>query len=55
MDSIVGPPEVKGCENVYGVDDRLSKYTHVTPSSCYVTAEVVQLFLAKACKLEEFS
>ena len=46
MDFIVALPEVKGCDSVYVVVDRLSKYAHFIPCSSSTTAErVARLFI----------
>ena len=39
-DFIVGLPEVRGCDSVYVVVDRLSKYAHFIRCSSSITAEV---------------
>ena len=41
IDFIVGLPEVRGCDSVYVVVDRLSKYAHFIPCSSSITAEGV--------------
>ena len=46
LDFIIGWPEVRGCDSVYVVVDRLIKYAHFIPCSNSITAEgVTQLFL----------
>ena len=55
MDFIVGLPEVRGCDSVYVVVDRLSKYAHFIPCASSITAErVARLFLTHAWKLHGF-
>ena len=52
MDFIVGLPEVRGCDSVYVVVDRLSKYAHSMPCSSSIIAEgVARLFLTHVWKL----
>ena len=47
MDFIVGLPELRGCDSVYVVFDRLSKYTHVIPRSSSITAEAAALLFLR--------
>ena len=55
MDFIVGLPEVRGCDSLYVVVDRLSKYAHFIPCSSSITAKgVARLFLTHVWKLRGF-
>ena len=55
MDFKVGLPEVRGCDSVYVVVDRLSKHTNFIPCSSSITAEdVARLFLTHVWKLHGF-
>ena len=55
MDFLAGLPEVRGCDSVYVVVDRLNKYDHFIPCSSSITAEsVARLFLTHVCKLHGF-
>ena len=55
MDFIVGLPKVRGCDSVYVVVDRLSKYAHFIPCSSSIPAEGVgRLFLIRVWKLRGF-
>ena len=55
MDFIAGLPEVRGCDSVYVIVDRLSKYAHFIPCSSSITVEgVTQLFRTHVWKLHGF-
>lgn len=55
MDFIVGLPEIRSCDSIYVVVDRLSKYAHFIPCSSSITAEgVARLFLNHVWKLHGF-
>ena len=55
MDFIVGLPEIRGCDSVYVVVDRLSKYAHFIPCSSSITAKAVaRLFLTYVWELHGF-
>ena len=52
MEFIVWLPDVRGCDSVYVVVDRLSKYAHFIPCSSSITAEgVARLFITHVWKL----
>ena len=55
MDFIVRLSELKRCDSIYVVVDRLCKYAHFTPCSSSATTKVVeQLFINHAWKLHGF-
>lgn len=55
MDFIVSLPEVRGCDSIYVVVDRLSKYAHFIPCSSSITAEgVAKLFINNVWKHHGF-
>ena len=55
VDFIGGLSELRGCDSVYAVGDRLSKYAHVSPCSRSITAEeATRLFLNHVWKLHQF-
>ena len=55
MDFIIGPREVKGCDIIYVVMERLSKYVHSIPCCSLVVPEgVAQLFLSYVWRLRRF-
>ena len=55
MDFIVGLPPARGCDCIYVVVDRLSKYAHFIPCSSNISAEgVAQLFINHVWKLHGF-
>ena len=52
---IVGPPEVKACDCSCVKVDRLSRYTHSTPSASSLAAEgVIRVFVNHMWKLRRF-
>ena len=55
MDFMVGLSKVRGCDSVYVVVDRLSKYAYFIVCSSSITAEgVARLFLTHVWKLQGF-